>query len=322
MIQFTVVSVPLTSFFFLSSTFTKGRRLCLLTDKGLFQKRSHKDNEGHTHIKGPCWETCHAGDCDLDCVKQNYKGKHNSSWDTTFFTNSDTKWCRVNHWMGSCGWCMQVWTLFMSENVSMRWIHCPVQFCYSLQKDCNDRPWHRVSKTTKDYYKKSFLCRVCDNRWAWIYDRFSINRQTPNCFFWWKMFVCLSGNDLDLIYDMTGKAHAGTDCLIFKKEVYHNNFMLGDVSLGHVGIGRALRVSVKLAAEKSSGGLRHFETSATFSFWKQKLWRKSANTFGVVNQKNVQKRSFRGTIQKMCIVEQSVLIRESRKIIQAVVRSV
>jgi hypothetical protein len=41
---------------------------------------------------------------------------------------------------------------------------------------------------------------------------------------------------------MTGKAHAGTDCLIFKKELYRNNFMLGDVSLGHVGIGRALRV--------------------------------------------------------------------------------
>jgi hypothetical protein len=61
------------------------------------------------------------------------------------------------------------------------------------------------------------------------YDGFSINRQTLNRTFNGKE---LSGNDLDLIYNMTGTAHRGTDCIIFKKDLYRNNFTLGDVFLG------------------------------------------------------------------------------------------
>ena len=95
---------------------------------------------------------------------------------------------------------------------------------------------------------------------------------------------------------MTGKAHPGTDCVIFEKELYRNNFTLGDVFLEQDGIGRALRVSVELAAKKY-WWFGTFEANATFHLGDERLWKKDTSTIGKVNRKNLQK-LFQGRVPK------------------------
>ena len=79
--------------------------------------------------------------------------------------------------------------------------------------------------------------------------------------------------------------------------IYRNNFMLGDIFLGHDGIGQALRVAVELATKKFWWFLRLLKPMQRFileinkhgELGDKQTWRKEADTFGVVNRKNLQK---------------------------------
>jgi hypothetical protein len=163
----------------------------------------------------------------------------------------------------------------------------------SLYDSVNTKMIDYVVYTNSDIgLKKSFYDKVAAIIEHGL-DGFSINRWTVDPTFNGKL---LSGNDLDLIYNMTGKAHPGTDCVIFKKELYRNNFTLGNVFLGHVGIGQALRVSVDNAAKKY-WWFGTFEANATFHLGDERLWKKDTDTIGKVNRKNLQT-LFQGRVPK------------------------
>jgi hypothetical protein len=155
----------------------------------------------------------------------------------------------------------------------------------SLYDSVNTEMFDYVVYTNSDIgLKKSFYDKV-----ATIiehgYDGFSINRQTLDRTYNGRL---LSGNDLDLIYNMTGEDHPGTDCVIFKKELYRNIFTLGDVFLGQDGIGRALRVSVEMAA-RNFWWFGTFEAKATFHLGDERLWKNDKDALGKVNLENLEK---------------------------------
>jgi hypothetical protein len=67
---------------------------------------------------------------------------------------------------------------------------------------------------------------------------------------------------------------------------HHSSFTLGDVFLGHVGIGRALRLLVKQATEKFQW-FQTFEANATFHLGDEQFWRNYKKSFGAKNRNNL-----------------------------------
>jgi len=82
----------------------------------------------------------------------------------------------------------------------------------------------------------------------------------------------LTSNDLDLMYSMSGgKSHPGTDCIVFKKDLYRKYFEFGNVFLGFPPLGSIFRELVTSYSEN----FRWFktqETNMTFHLGHEKAW--------------------------------------------------
>jgi len=100
------------------------------------------------------------------------------------------------------------------------------------------------------------------------HDAFAMNRLTIPKEIGGRQFT---GNELDFLYTLSGEAHGGTDCFIFKKDYYRSKFTLGDVFLGYPPVGRTFSQILERSSQ-SWRKFRTFETMGTFHLGNDMSW--------------------------------------------------
>mmetsp|Transcript_25756 Transcript_25756/g.42879 ORF Transcript_25756/g.42879 Transcript_25756/m.42879 type:complete len:360 (-) Transcript_25756:162-1241(-) len=140
----------------------------------------------------------------------------------------------------------------------------------SLYDSNNTKPFDYVIFTNSDIaLQDDFYDRVADLI-AEGYDGFAVNRRTLPME---VNGIPLTGNDLDLMYNMTGEKHSGTDCIIFKKDLYPAKFRLGNLFLGFPPVGSVFRDLVQLHSETFHWFKTMDTHKMTFHLGNERLWK-------------------------------------------------
>lgn len=162
----------------------------------------------------------------------------------------------------------------------------------SLYDSSNVQPFDYVVYTNSDIaLQYDFYDRVA-HLISEGYDGFAVNRRTlPKDD---KNGIPYSSSDLHLLYNMTGEEHPGTDCIVFKSDLYRKYFDLGNVFLGYPPIGNVMKALVE-AHSKTYHWFKTFETNKmTFHLGSDRKWKDLTKPRGaaeaqIVNEENGRK---------------------------------